>query len=272
MRGSPAHTPREPKYLFKHWPVIARSIRSAAGVALFLDFDGTLAPFRRRPEQVRMSQQTRDVIERLVDDPRMSVYVLSGRRRADVERRVAVRGVRCFGLHGWEGARPAVPHVRVARLLRQARHQVRRRLMGVRDVWIEEKGPIFAIHVRGAPQACVRRADNIVREVMRSFRPDLRVMRGNQVWEITPREMRGKGAAVRTLLTPRSAAPLAVYVGDDITDESAFSVLRDGITVVVGARRPTKAKFALPGPTQVRLLLQKLGRELRVANRETPGI
>ncbi|HXJ92146.1 MAG TPA: trehalose-phosphatase [Terriglobia bacterium] len=265
MRGSAAHTRPEPKYLFDCWPKVAKSVRSAARVALFLDFDGTLAPLRMRPEQVRMSVGTRRALERLVRDPRMEVRVLSGRRRADVEKRVAVRGVRCFGLHGWEGSAPVTPEAGSAKLLREARRQVRRGLAGLHGIWIEKKGPIFAVHARGAGESTARNAGSIVREVMRSFTPDLHILRGNHVWEITPPEMRGKGAAVRTLLGRMSVAPLALYLGDDTTDESAFSVLRHGITVVVGARRPTKATFALRGPREVRLFLEKLARELRRA-------
>jgi trehalose 6-phosphate phosphatase len=215
-----------------------------------------------------MSQRTRIALERLVRDPRTSVYLLTGRQRADVEKRVAVPGVRCFGLHGWEGAAPVKPEAGNAQLLREARRQLRRRLSGLRGVWIEEKGPIFAVHARGATQGAARRAGDIVEEVVRSVTPGLRVMRGNQVWEITPPEMRGKGAAVRKLLGQMpAAARLSLYVGDDTTDESAFSVLRDAITVVVGARRPTNARFALRGPQDVCLFLERLGRELRVGQR-----
>jgi hypothetical protein len=39
-------------YLFDHWPLVARRIRSARHLVLFLDFDGTLTPIRRRPEDV----------------------------------------------------------------------------------------------------------------------------------------------------------------------------------------------------------------------------
>jgi len=243
--------------------VIAEAVRSADRVALFLDFDGTLTPFRKRPEQVRMSRRTRLALERLVRDPRVEICVLSGRRRADVQKRVAVRGIRCFGLHGWEGAAPAVSEVHVTKLLCQAQRQLRRRLAGLSEIWIEEKGPTFAVHVRGATAGAARRTGKIVHEVMGSFAPDLRLLPGNQVWEVTPADMQGKGATVRALLGRMHPAPLPVYVGDDTTDESAFEVLPRGITVCVGARRPTEAKFALRGAQEVRLFLEKLGREMR---------
>jgi trehalose 6-phosphate phosphatase len=270
MRASAANACRKPKYLFDYWPAVTKSVRSAARLALFLDFDGTLAPFRRRPEQVRMSKGTRRALERLVRNPRMEICVVSGRRRADVQKRVRVRGVRCFGLHGLETSARVMLEASAVKLLRQARRQVRRRLAGLRDVWIEDKGPIFVVHVRGAKQDAARKAGNVVRETVRSFAPDLRIMGGNQVWEIIPRGMRGKGAAVRRLLGRMSATRLALYVGDDTTDESAFVALWNGITVIVGARRPTTAKFALRGPREVRLFLERLGRELRTA-REKPG-
>jgi trehalose 6-phosphate phosphatase len=243
--------------------VVAKAARSADRLALFLDFDGTLTPFRKRPEQVRMSRRTRFALERLVRDPRMEICVLSGRRRADVQKRVAVRGIRCFGLHGWEGTAPAVSEAHVTKLLRHARRQFRQRLADLREIWIEEKGPIFAVHVRGATAGAARRTGKIVREVMGSFAPDLRLLPGNQVWEVTPAEMQGKGATVRALLARMHPAPLSVYVGDDTTDESAFAMLRRGITVCVGARRPTGAKYALRGTQEVCLFLEKLGRELR---------
>jgi trehalose 6-phosphate phosphatase len=267
MRRGSAHARRMPKYLFDCWAEIVQRVRSADGVALFLDFDGTLTPFRRRPDQVRMSGRTRSTLERLVRDPRVDVCILSGRRRVDVEHRVGVRGVRCFGLHGWEGSAPAVSKAGVAKLLRQAKQQFQERLADLREIWIEEKGPIFAVHVRGATESAARRTGSIVREVMGSFTPDLRLLPGNQVWEVTPAEMQGKGATVRTLLSRMPGAPLPVYVGDDTTDESAFAVLPQGVTVRVGARRPTDARFFLRGPQDVRQFLEKLERELRVTGR-----
>ena len=41
------------RHLFDCWPQVARTIRSAKRLALFMDFDGTLVALRRRPSDVK---------------------------------------------------------------------------------------------------------------------------------------------------------------------------------------------------------------------------
>jgi len=246
---------------------VSARVRSAEHLALFLDFDGTLAPFRRRPEHVRLSDGTRRVLQRLVRHPQLRVFVLSGRRRADVENRVGVPGVRCHGLHGWETPTTAVPKLPARRLMREARRELRKGLSGLRGVWIEDKGPILAVHARGVTAGTLRQAGDAVQQVMERFEPGLRVLPGSRVWEVMPRELQGKGATVRALLRELPAAALPIYLGDDTTDESAFVVLPQGITVCVGERQSTEAKFDLRSPQEVRTFLKKLERELREVGR-----
>jgi trehalose-phosphatase len=261
---TPVTARQDCQHLFHRWPQVSERVRLADRVALFLDFDGTLAPFRIRAEQVRLSDGTRRALRRLVRNPRVNVFVLSGRRRADVENRVGVPGVNCFGLHGWEGPTTGVPKSSAGSLLRQARHQLRNRLASLRGVWIEKKGPVFAVHVRGATAGAVHRAGVIVEQVMKRFEPGLRLLPGNQVWEVTPQELPGKGATVRALLREMPAATLPICLGDDATDESAFAVLRRGITVGVGVeQQPTEARFHLRSPQEVRRFLEKVESELR---------
>jgi len=250
------------RHLFADWAQVSERVRSAEHLALFLDFDGTLAPFRMRPEEVRLSHGTGRALQRLVRHPQLRVFVLSGRRRADVQNRLGVPGVRCYGLHGWEAPRTVVPKSPAGRLLREVRRQLRNRLSGLRGVWIEDKGPILAVHVRGVAAGVLRRTGNVVQEVMGRFKPELGVLPGSGVWEVIPRELQGKGATVQALLRQMPAATLPIYVGDDTTDETAFAVLRHGITVCVGVRRPTKARFDLRSPQEVRVFLKKLEREL----------
>jgi trehalose 6-phosphate phosphatase len=94
------------------------------------------------------------------------------------------------------------------------------------------------------------------------MRPHLRIIRAGNVWEVAPGHVQGKGPAVRKLLRELGTAFLPIYVGDDLTDEPAFKVLRQGITVLVGSRRPTNAHFWLRSPAHVSVFLERLERLL----------
>jgi trehalose-phosphatase len=87
-------------------------------------------------------------------------------------------------------------------------------------------------------------------------------MNGEKVWEILPREIAGKGATIRGLLAARAAGTLAIYVGDDAADELAFSAIPDQITVHVGKKTNTCARFLLQNPAEVLRFLTRVEREL----------
>src|ERR1700680_1136270 len=106
------------RHLFRSWSHVTRRLRSRRLIALFLDFDGTLAPLRPRPEDVWLDEATRSTLSQLVRSPRFRVWVISGRRRADIRARIRVPGIRYLGLHGWEGrARNCVPEETASGLL-----------------------------------------------------------------------------------------------------------------------------------------------------------
>jgi trehalose-6-phosphatase len=76
-------------------------------------------------------------------------------------------------------------------------------------------------------------------------------------------ETRGvdKGKAVRWLLDATGAGDaVPIYVGDDITDEDAFTAVRDrGLGVLVAELpRPTAARYTLRDPIEVRWWLERL--------------
>jgi trehalose 6-phosphate phosphatase len=54
-------------------------------------------------------------------------------------------------------------------------------------------------------------------------------------------------------------------LGDDLTDEDAFRHLNanGGVSVIVGARRPTEARYALDDPAAVRAWLRALAETAR---------
>jgi len=249
--------------LLESWKAVRLRLQSAEVIALFLDFDGTLAPLQARPEEVQLPPATRSVLRRLSRRERLRVWVISGRRQADVRERVALRGIRCLGLYGWEdGSRPKVDAATL-RMLEEARSELAHGLDQTVDLWIEDKGAAFALHYRGAPAAAVQRARAALEKVHDSFNRWLSVAEGDHVWEVLPCELRGKGHAVRRYWHRISHYALPVYIGDDTADEPAFAALSQGITARVGPARQTHANFRLRNPAEVCRALERLDQEAR---------
>jgi trehalose 6-phosphate phosphatase len=245
MRSS---TPR----LAAHWPRVAERLRASRRVAFFLDFDGTLAPSVRLPEYARLPAATRHALRRLARHPRATVVVISGRRRADLRRRVAIPGVRYLGLYGREDSRP----VRLSRLARGALKAIGLRLARglprTPHVWIENKDVSLSVHLRDAPACVAVQARREIHRALRPFRSTLREFENLRDVEIVPRTVAGKGAAVRRVLAqPLLRHALAVYFGDDLSDEPGFAAVGRGVAVLVSSGRPTRAHYTIGRPAHV---------------------
>ena len=251
-----------PSHLFDCWPEVAKRLRAAKQVVLFLDFDGTLAPLRRRPAGASLSESTRRALHRLVRYPRLKLYVISGRRRADLRRRVGIRGVHCLGLYGSEREGNTLSADATRRSIQESRRLIEERVRGLQGVWVEDKGLSFVVHYRGAPKGMAHRAQKAVCETLERLGTKTRTLEGENSWEVLPKEMGDKGIHTRKLLAGLSHLALPIYVGDDTADESAFAELRRGLTVRVGASPHTQACFFLCDPAEVTSFLKRLGEEM----------
>jgi trehalose 6-phosphate phosphatase len=152
--------------------------------------------------------------------------------------------------------------VRERKILRTAKYLLKPVLSQAPGIWLEDKGLGLAVHCRGADSAAIQLARLIVQMVLRVFEPDLCLLKGKKIWELLPSRIQGKGPAVRTLFSQFPHAALPIFVGDDITDESAFAALRDGITVHVGNSSRTQARFWLRNPDEVVGFLERLEAEV----------
>jgi trehalose 6-phosphate phosphatase len=252
-----------PRYLFRAWGEIATRIRNAEICALLLDFDGTLVKLQRNPWEVRVPQRTKRMLERLAQNPRLFVAIVSGRRCQDLQTRIAVETLHFIGLHGAEEqGKPTKISSAVARILAQAQRGARARMSAMRGMRIEDKGMSFAVHYRGATAPVARAAKSCLLDVVAPLRDTLRVLDGAMVWEVLPNEIRGKGGSVRDLLAEFPAGTPAIYIGDDGTDETAFCALGDQITIRVGAAQKSHAKYYVRDPAEVTRFLLRLEAEL----------
>jgi trehalose 6-phosphate phosphatase len=246
------------------WDRIAAQIQSSRRVVVFLDFDGTLVNIAPRPDQVRLAPLTRRVLRRLSRHPRVTVVVISGRRRAELLRYVGLRGIRYFGLYGWERGRRSPLPASALIALRRVCTELSIHLSVFRGVWVEDKHFSLSVHFLGVPPRVEHRARRKLRSLLLPFQKTLHVIENVRDAEIVPRHISGKGTAVRELLAkPTLSHALALYFGDDLSDEPAFEALRKGISIRVGAARPTCARYSVPSPATLASVLARLEATLR---------
>jgi len=247
--------------LFECWTEVRDRLRASRAIALFLDFDGTLARLKPTPHEVGVARAMRQDLAILARCPRFRVWVISGRRRQDIRDRLGVPGIKYLGLHGWER--------RAGRLLtehsRSALECVRRLLGGVLvnhpSIWVEDKEHALTVHYRRAPAAVRREALASIRTALLPFEESLRLSQGKYIWEVIPHELEDKGAAVKRELAPLAFGATPVYVGDDTVDEPAFATLARGVTIRVGRMRVTRARYQLNDVGEVHRFLEKLRNE-----------
>lgn len=241
--------------LFGNWDQISARLRANSVIALFLDFDGTLTPIRPRPEMVRVHPAVRRALLALSGDSRFHICVISARRRDDIRERLRVPGIRYLGLYGWErgaSAAESPPSISCVRNFMKAA------LPLLPGAWLEDKLHTVAIHYRGCPDAVRRLAADCLRRAVEPWSGILRIAPGKCVWEVLPRDLGDKGAAVRRELALLRRGALPVYLGDDFSDEAGFASAARGLTVRVGTRRPTRARYAVDDPGDVLTFLERL--------------
>ena len=171
-------------------------------------------------------------------------------------------GVKFLGLFGWEKhGRAALPASLKAKMrgLRAILAPLASMFPGI---FVENKGISFAVHFRGMPPETQRRVRAWVRRLVTRMGPDFGVIQSNHASEIVPRQVQGKGVAMREFTRSLRGQFLPIYVGDDLTDEPAFVALRNGITVRVGDFSRTKAHFRLRNPGEVCTFLKRIDGEL----------
>jgi trehalose 6-phosphate phosphatase len=255
---------RETPHLFAQWERIARRIRGKKRLAVLLDFDGTLVRIAPLPGGVRLEDETRYVLRKLASHPDVSLAVISGRQRAELQRLIGIPKMKYMGLYGWEstGNKRLPFPVRVA--LARTLMSLLAELPDYPGVWIEPKRSSFSVHLKSASPATQRQVRRQVKKQVSALRETLQVMGNLRDVEVAPRVIGDKGVAVRKFLeAPALRGALPIYFGDDFSDEPAFAAARKGISILVGKRRATRARFSLRGPAEVTEALSRMAEIIR---------
>jgi len=198
--------------------------------AVLTDIDGTIAPIVERAADAAVPEPTRELLRELAGRYAL-VGCLSGRRAMEARRIVGVEELAYSGNHGIELLLPgdAEPrpdpsldgHDKDAARFVIAHDRAELERAGIR---VEDKGPIVALHWRGAANEGA--AESLAQELAAEAEwQGLVTHRGRKVLEIRPNVAINKGIAVAALI-PAAPVSRALYAGDDRTDLDAFTALR----------------------------------------------
>jgi trehalose 6-phosphate phosphatase len=224
--------PRESETGAGTWSTLLDPLRSAPErAALLTDVDGTLAPIAPRAEQAVVPTAAREAL-RALSERFALVGCVSGRQALEARRLVGLDGIAYAGNHGLElllpGEERPQPDPSLAGREAEAADFLDRfdpDRLGAAELRREDKGPIQALHWRGAGDET--RAESRAHEIaIEAGKAGLEPRWGRKVLELRPLGGGGKDQAVAALLAD-DGVDRAVYAGDDRTDLDAFRRLRE---------------------------------------------
>ncbi len=256
-----------------------QEVAKAPRSVLMLDYDGTLAPFRKYRKDAFPYPGVAQILQKIVAARRTRVVIVSGRDAREVIPLLGIEPqLESWGLHGLQrlkndGSIELSPVSNgTAEALAEADDWLRDQDM--QDIAEFKMGSI-AVHWRGMSETEARTVQEKVLPGWSAIatQSGLNLLPFDGGVEIRPHNP-NKGDAVRTVLSEINPETPVAYLGDDTTDEDAFRALNHHalsteslygsasknryLTVLVRPRRrQSKAQLWLQPPDEVLALLEQ---------------
>ena len=255
------------KPVFPHNKEIFNGLKKQKPI-IFLDYDGTLTPIVQRPEDAVISDEMKQTLKKLASI--FTVAIVTGRDKEDVENLVGLNKLIYAGSHGYIITGPDGLHMEhpdseeIIPKLDKIEKEVEEKLEAkTRGTQVDRKRYAIGIHYRNARPEDEKVVHDLVTEILEKH-PGHKKGEGKKIVEIKPDADWHKGKAVEWIMDALELAEkkdvTPVFIGDDITDEDAFEVLKDtGIGILVGGHgQKTHAQYALKNVYQVREFFSRL--------------
>lgn len=244
---------------------------SGKRVLFFCDLDGTLAPISPHPSQVRIQQETQELLRQLAQT-NCQFVVVSGRDREFLQHQFIDNDYK-FPLAACHGAYSYSPETKEwNNLIPHDSTKWKDDILEILKLYtsrtpgsfIEDKGHAVTWHYRNSPAEF---ADFLANKLFIELEESLtslpaQVTRGKKVIEVKSLHA-SKGFFVQHWLEKQEYQPdIVIALGDDTTDEDMFEYLQgqseiQPFCIKVGDEK-TYAKYSMKGQSTVNLFLKNL--------------
>lgn len=227
-----------------------------------LDYDGTLIPFRERPEEAEPDQGLLALLRNLVKDEKNEVIIISGRDRNSLQNWFGTLDLGLVSEHGAWIKKKGGEWNTIEPLTDEWKEKIRPLLELHVDrtpgAFIEEKEFSMAWHYRRSdPGIGATRAGELIDNLLNlTTNLNLQILRGNKVIDIKIAGI-SKERAVSQWVS-KEEWEFVLAVGDDWTDEDIFAALPDDAYSIKVGFAPSIAKYNLDSPGEIVLLLGEL--------------
>ena len=243
------------------------ALRSIARVPLLLvgcDYDGTLAQITDDPTQALPLPEAVAGLRALAGLQSTTVVVVSGRSLRDLATLSRLPSeIHLVGSHGSEFDADFLHDLEpaLAERLRQIDAVINAAVRGVSGVVVEHKPASIAVHVRRCNTADSTRVSTALLQSL-AGKDDIHINFGKAVIEFAVIAM-DKGHAFAQVRS-RHGVSAALFVGDDLTDESVFTTLSGPDLAIKVGEGPTAASFRVEDPLDVARMFATLAQERRM--------
>lgn len=226
---------------------------------LFMDYDGTLAPFHTNPAYARPYPEVVTLLDNIMENLRTRLVIVTGRWIQSLIPLLCMKRLpELWGSHGWEQLKPNGDYFidRLNQTTLNALLEANRQLEDLRSlgVRLERKPRATAIHWRGLePEQVIKIRAEIFQKELQTKKEGILTWHHFDGGIELRASGRDKGTVVEQLLSECDSNAVIAYLGDDFTDEDAFRALQGkGLTVLVRPKlRVTNADLWIQPPHEL---------------------
>lgn len=257
---------------------IVHAYKNAKKRIFFLDYDGTLAPIVSKPGMAVPTKSMLNTLSMICQDPKNTVYVVSGRDRQVLEEWVGHLPVGLSAEHGCFVRRPRNGSGVIPDWDNAIEHLDNSWKVTVSDLFldytertpgssVENKDVNITWHYRNADP---NYSDWVSKELLAHLthgiasKLPIEILIGKKAIEVRPKEV-NKGTSIRRILKTDDDFDFVCCIGDDKTDEDMFQTLsqiytntQDLLWTIVVEEKPSIAQYYIQSQEDVLILLDKL--------------